>query len=79
VKTVTTHQAKTHLSQLIREVQAGETVIILSGKTRVARLTGLQEAARVRPRVGTVTSEQVGYTADAFEPLSDDELRAWGL
>ena len=79
MKTVTTHQAKTHLSQLIREVQAGETVIILSGKARVARLTGLEEAARVRPRVGTITSEPVGYTADAFEPLCDDELRALGL
>lgn len=79
MKTVTTHQAKTHLSQLIREVQAGETVIILSGKTRVARLTGLEESGRERPRVGTLTSESVGYAADAFEPLNDDELRVWGL
>lgn len=71
MKIVTTHQAKTHLSQLIRGVQAAETVMILSGKARVARLTGLEGAARVRPRVGTITSEPVGYTADAFEPLND--------
>lgn len=79
MKTATTHQAKTHLSQLIREVQAGETVIILSGKTPVARLTAYEDVPRSRPRVGTVTSEPVSYAPDAFEPLSDEELKEWGL
>ena len=70
MRAVTTREAKTHLSQLIREVQAGETVVILRGKEPVARLTGLEESARMRPRVGTITSESVRYTADAFPPWS---------
>lgn len=79
MKTATTHQAKTHLSQLIRDVQAGETVIILSGKTPVARLTAVEDVPRRRPRVGTVTSGPVSYTDDAFAPLSEAELAEWGL
>jgi prevent-host-death family protein len=79
MKKVTTHQAKTHLSQLIREVQTGETVIILNGTVPVARLTATEERSRSRPSVGTVTSEPVQYSDDAFKPMSDEELEGWGL
>jgi prevent-host-death family protein len=79
VKSVTTHEAKTHLSRLIREVQAGEIVIILNGAVPVARLTATEDRSRSRPSVGTVTSEAVHYTEDAFEPMSDEELETWGL
>ena len=79
VKTVTAHQAKTHLSRLLKEVQAGETVIILSGSAPVARLTAIRKEQAVRPPVGTMTSPEVRYTEDAFRPLIDDELQAWGL
>ena len=79
MKTATTHQAKTHLSQLIREVQNGETVIILNGKTPVAKLTAVEDVPRSRPRVGTVTSGPVSYSEGTFAPLSDSELEQWGL
>jgi prevent-host-death family protein len=36
--TVTIHKAKTHLSQLIEQVERGEEVIIARGKTPVVRL-----------------------------------------
>ncbi len=51
MKTVTIHQAKTHLSRLLREVEAGETIIIARGKTEVARLAPL-DADAARPRTG---------------------------
>jgi len=79
VKTVTTHQAKTHLSRLLKEVQAGESVVILSGSVPVAKLIAIREQAATRPPVGTVTSPEVGYAEDAFRPLTDDELKTWGL
>ena len=79
MKTATTHEAKTHLSRLFREVQAGETVVILSGKTPVAKLTAIETAPLRRPRVGTVTSEPVTYSPDAFAPMTPDELAEWGL
>ena len=46
MKTVTVHEAKTHLSRLLREVEAGETVIIRRGKTEVARLEAVGEAKK---------------------------------
>lgn len=79
MKTVTTHQAKTHLSRLLREVQAGETVVILSGNAPMAQLVAVRPAKAVRPPVGTLTSSQVQYAEDAFRPLGDDELKVWGL
>ena len=79
MKTVTTHQAKTHLSRLLKEVQAGETIVILSGSAPVAQLIAIRPERASRPPVGTRTSPKVGYTQNAFRPLTDDELKAWGL
>ena len=79
MKTVTTHQAKTHLSRLIKEAQGGETIVILNGRVPVARLTGIEPSGITRPEVGQRTSEPVRYTNDAFQPLTDEELKEWGL
>ncbi len=80
MREVTTHEAKTHLSRLLAEVEAGEEVVILRGQTPIARLVPLEpKDERARPRVGTVTSPPVRWTEDAFAPLADDELREWGL
>ena len=56
VKTVTTHHAKTHLSRLLREVHAGETIVILSGSAPVAQLIAIRPERASRPPVGTRTS-----------------------
>lgn len=79
MKTVTTHHAKTHLSRLLKEVQAGESIVILSGSAPVAQLSAVRPERASRPPVGTRTSPEVGYAEDAFRPLTDDELKAWGL
>ena len=79
MKTVTTHQAKTHLSRLLKEARAGQTIVILSGSVPMAKLTAFGPAKTTRPRVGTVTSAEVRYSDDAFQPSSDEELEDWGL
>ena len=80
MKKVTTHQAKTHLSRLLGEVEAGEEVIVCRGDVPVARLVPATKAARkLRPKVGTVTSEPVKVSKGAFAPLTAEELREWGL
>ena len=80
MKRVTTHEAKTHLSRLLAEVEAGEEVVILRGTTEAARLVPVTGSSRrTRPRVGTVTSAPVVVTADAFQPLSPEQLAEWGL
>ncbi len=43
VKTVSIHEAKTHLSRLLRDVEGGETVVICRGQTPVARLQAVTE------------------------------------
>lgn len=79
MKTVTTHQAKTHLSRLLKDVQAGEVIVILSSSVPVAKLIAVDNQPRVRPAVGTVTSGDVSYEEDAFQPLTDEELKSWGI
>ena len=82
MRSVTTHQAKTQLSQLIEHVRAGEEVVILRGSVPVARLVPYLpegETFPKRPKAGTLTSEPVEYSPDAFAPLSDSELADWGL
>lgn len=41
-KTVNIHEAKTHLSRLVRRAQSGEEIIIARGGTPVARLVGVE-------------------------------------
>lgn len=80
MKKVSTHEAKTHLSRLLSEVEAGEEIVICRGAVAAARLVPLKgKRRRRRPRVGTITSEPVCCEADAFAPLSSDELSSWGL
>ena len=67
------------MSQLVRDVQAGETIIIRQGKNPVAKLSALSLRGPTRPKVGTVTSDPVAYSEDAFAPLSEKELGEWGL
>jgi len=38
VKTITIHEAKTHLSRLLREIEAGETIILARNRKPVAKL-----------------------------------------
>jgi prevent-host-death family protein len=77
---VTTHEAKTQLSRLLAEVEAGEEIVIRRGNTPVAKLTAVKaRSKRTRPRVGTLTSGPVRWSTDAFAPLSEDDLKTWGL
>ena len=79
MKTVTIHQTKTHLSRLLKEIQGGESIVILNGSTPVAKLTAIDAPVVRRPKVGTRTSAAVQYAADTFQPLTDDQLKEWGL
>ena len=48
MKTVNVHEAKTHLSRLLAEVEAGHEVVIARGGRPVARLAPLQPAKAPR-------------------------------
>lgn len=69
---INVHQAKTHLSRLLEQVEAGEEIILARAGKPCARLVPL-EKPRERP-LGFV----VGSVGDAFfEPLPAEELGAW--
>lgn len=78
MKTVTTHNAKTHLSQMLKEIQHGESYIILNRNQPVGKLIACNEKPFTR-NVGEITSEPVVCDDDAFLPLSDADLKDWGL
>lgn len=81
-KSLSTHEAKTHLSRLIEDVIAGDEVIIRRGKLPVARIVKYRssQAEDSRPKIGIVTSPPVTYSPEAMAALSDQEsLESWGM
>lgn len=81
MKTISTHEAKTHLSRYLAAVQNdGEEFIITRGKLPVARLLPLRPSHRApRPRVGMMISEPGPVPDEAVRSLSPDQLGEWGL
>ena len=68
---ITTHEAKTHLSRLLKKVNDGEEVIIKKGDQPVARIVPYRGGDwNRRPEVGKITSEPIELSKDAFLPLS---------
>ena len=70
-------EAKTNLSQLVKDVQKGEVVTITSGRARtpVARLEAIQPV--VKKRLGALETPGFVLPEAFFEPLPEDELRLW--
>jgi len=77
VKLHTIHEAKTNLSKLIQQACDGEEVIIAKGKKPVAKIVPI--AAAQKKRVLGGFEGKVWASEDAFAPLTDEELRDWGL
>ncbi len=73
---VTIHAAKTQLSKLIEQVEAGGEVIIARGKTPVARLVPFTEPRPPRRRFGSMRG-WIRVGPEFFEPLPEEELKAW--
>ncbi len=73
----TVHQAKTNLSKLIKEAQAGKEVIIANGKRPVAKIVAIGPDAK--KRTPGVLEGQGWVADDAFAPLTDAELKDMGL
>ena len=72
--TVNVREAKTYLSRLLAEVEAGQEVVIARNGTPVARLVPLRE--RGIRQFGTLRGRLV-VPDGLFEPLPESELAAW--
>jgi antitoxin (DNA-binding transcriptional repressor) of toxin-antitoxin stability system len=73
--TVTVHAAKTHLSRLILRAAAGEEIVIVRGKTPVARLTAIPPQGAKR-KFGAYRGE-FEVPDGFFDPLPEEELQAF--
>ena len=70
------HEAKTKLSELVAEVEAGKEVILARAGKPVARLMPLRKA---RPRRLGRWKGKVRMSKDFDAPLDQEDLAAWGL
>ena len=71
---VNVHQAKTHLSRLLAQAEAGEDVIIARNGKPVARLVPCQPPGK---RQFGAWRNRIVIDDSFFEPLPETELSAW--
>ena len=71
---VNVHEAKTQLSRLLVQVEAGEEVVIARNGTPVARLVTYRRMGKRRP---DSLKGKVTVPDSFFEPLPEKELAAW--
>ena len=74
---VNVHEAKTRLSQLLAEVEAGGEIVVARNGKPVAKLVPFQAEARKKLRLGTWKG-RIWMSPDFDAPLSPEELKAWG-
>ena len=76
-KTVyTMHEAKTNLSKLVEQALNGEEVVLAKGRTAVAKIVPIQSLPKRTP--GSLKG-LFTWTDDAFDPLTDQELKDLGF
>ena len=79
--TVTIHEAKTHLSRLIKDVLAGKEVVVANRKEPLIRLVPVKPVKRAKRELGWLAHTLPpgkDPLADGFwDPLPDDELALW--
>ena len=71
---VNVHEAKTQLSRLLAQVEAGEDIVIARRGEPVARLVLCKAHARRQP---DVLRGKIVIPDSFFDPLSEEELAAW--
>ena len=78
MKTITTHEAKTHLSRYLAAIEQGEEFVIARGKKPIALLSPIPKApVRIRPKVGETLDPPLHIPDSVFAPLTDEELEEW--
>ncbi|HWR13718.1 MAG TPA: type II toxin-antitoxin system prevent-host-death family antitoxin [Terriglobales bacterium] len=73
----TVHQTKTNLSKILREVtEQRKEVVIARGNEPIAKIVPIDK--KVQRKVGTMKGKLV-VEDSFFAPLSDEELKDWGI
>jgi prevent-host-death family protein len=72
---VTIHQAKTNLSKLLKQVEAGEEIIIARGNKEIARLSAVVPHSKKSRGFGAWKG--LFEMPDVLAPMSEEELAEW--
>jgi antitoxin (DNA-binding transcriptional repressor) of toxin-antitoxin stability system len=70
--TVKVAEAKTHLSELLTKVEAGEDVIISRGNTPIARLSRFRRENDIDALIAEIRAQRAGR-----QPTTQEEIREW--
>ncbi len=76
-KKYTIREAMKGFETLIREAQNGEDVYIMRGGKPVVKVVPV--AAALNTRVPGRFEGKISWTPDAFDPLTDEEMKALGF
>ena len=77
--TVNVHEAKTNLSRLLAQVEAGEDVVIARNGKPVARLVRCTRPVRRKRQPDVLMKGKFTVVPDSFfDPLQEEELAAVG-
>ena len=68
------HDAKTHLSRLLAEVESGTEIVIARAGAPCARLVPVAQGDR---QLGTMADRWPTLDDDFFGPLDEDDLADW--
>ena len=71
---VNVHQAKTHLSRLLAQVESGEEVVIARNGKPVARIVRVEKQGK--RQFGSMKG-RIKLDDSFFDPLPEEELAAW--
>ena len=74
VKQVNVHEAKTNLSRLLDDALAGHTVIIARRDKPLVKLVPVEPVLR---RVFGRLKGKIAFDDRFFDPLPEDEVKAW--
>jgi len=76
--TVTIHAAQDTLPQLVARAEAGEEIVLSRGDEPVAKIVPIQPAPKPKKRrqPGALKGK-ISIGPEFFEPLPEDELKAW--
>ncbi len=76
----TVHQAKTHLSRLLKEAEAGKEVVLTRGKKPVAKIVAIEPPAKPAVPFRLLGAfPEIRWAPGAFDPFTDEELIEMGF
>lgn len=71
---VNIHEAKTHLSRYLEQVEKGEVVVVCRHNKPVAELRAITPEAVPVVRVAGLLKGRISWTPDAFAPMTHAEI-----